>query len=182
MSWIITWNTATCPREPPDFAPVSVWLNSDAHRVLNRTVAQTAAAAASYCHSGPGGVGALAPLSRLLGNCFSAPGLFMFCDWIIRPRAREAPFVARLGCFSALPLSWLFQRGSAPAGQSRRYWHILYSVYPAVTKTGRFLLKVISHQRHLSPVYLFLPMKPIKCFFSDPFAFLKTQLSPVCLF
>lgn len=179
MSWIITWNTGTCPRN--DFAPVSVWLNSDAHRVLNRTVAQTAAAV-HYCHSGPGGVGALAPLSWLLGNCFSAPGLFMFCDWIIRPRAREAPFVARLGCFSALPLSWLFQRGSAPTSQSWRYWHILYSVYPAVTKTDRFLLKVISHQRHLSPVFLFLSMKPINFFFSDPFAFLKTQLSPLCLF
>lgn len=90
------------------FAPVSLWLNGDAHRVLNCTAAQTAPT--RHCHSGPGGAGALAPLSRLQGNCFSAPRLFMFCDWIIQPGAREATFVARLGCFSALPLSWLFQR------------------------------------------------------------------------
>ena len=155
-------------------------LNSDAHGVLNCTVAKTATAWRS--HSGPGGLGALAPLSRLQGNCFSAQRLFMFCDWIIQPRARRATFVARLGCFSALPLSWLFQRGFVPTSRrSRWYWHILYSVYPTVKKTDCFLLKLISHQRHLSPVYFFLPMKPINFFFL-PFWLLKTQLSPLCLF
>lgn len=178
MSWIIAWNIGNSAPKPPDFAPVSVWLNSNAHRVLNCTVAQTLAA--RHCHSAPKGVGALAPLSRLQGNCFSAPRLFMFCDWIIRPRAREATFVARLGCFSALPPSWLFQRGSVPASQrSRWYWHILYSVYPTVKKTDCFLLKLISHQRHLSPVYLFLPMKPINFFSLTLLAFKNTAESSV---
>lgn len=164
-------------RNPLDFVPVSVWLNSNAHTVLNCTVAQTAVP--RHCHSGPGGVCALAPLSRLEGNCFSAPRLFMFCDWIIRPRAREATFVARLGCFSALPLSWLFQQGSVAASQSSRwYWHILYSVYPTVKKTDCFLLKLISHQRHLSPVYLFL-LKPINFFSLTLLAFKNTAESSV---
>lgn len=77
----------------------------------------------------------------------------MFCDWIIRPRA------VRLGCFSGLPQSWLFQWGAVPASQgSRRYRHILYSVYLTVRKTGSFLLKLISHQRNLFPqsIYFYL--------------------------
>lgn len=78
---------------------------------------------------------------------FPRRGYSCCCDWIIRPSAREVPFEARLGCFSA----------SVSAS-------IQYSVHCAVTKMHRFLLKVISHQRHLSPVDLFLPMKPINFF------------------
>lgn len=167
-------------RNPLIFAPVSLWLNGDAHRVLNCTAAQTAAT--RHCHSGPGGAGALAPLSRLQGNCFSAPRLFMFCDWIIRPRATEATFVARLGCFSALPLSWLFQRSLCTRRREAMipavFW-ILYSAWPTVKKTGCFLLKLISHQRHLSPAYLFLPIKTINSFSLTLLAFKNTAESSV---
>lgn len=108
------------------------------HGVLNCTAAQTATA--WCCNFGPGGVSALAPLSRLQGNCFFCAEVIHICDWIIRPRARKATFVARLGCFSALPQSWLFQRDCVPASaESRWYCHILYSVYSTVKKTVHFI-------------------------------------------
>lgn len=88
------------------------------------------------------------------------------CDWIIRPRAREATFVARLGCFSALPPSRLFQRGCVPASQeSRWYCHILYSVYPTVKKTECILLKLISHQSHLFPQSIYCCLWSLLIFF-----------------
>lgn len=100
MSRIITWNTGTCPRKPPAFVPVPVWLKRDATRVLNRAIAQTALA--PYCHSGPRGVGALAPLSRLQSNCFFCIGVIHVLWLDLLTHSEGSPILARLGCFTVL--------------------------------------------------------------------------------
>lgn len=103
---------------------------------------------------------------------FLEPRLFMLCDWIIWPAAREATFVARLGCFSAFAWELIV---SAPECTIPAY-----SVFclPHCEERGPLFIKT-----HFPPSPgLFISTYKAYYFFLWPFWLLKPQLSPLCLF